>query len=92
MIEAFEANDMTAQRFQAIANSQQNPQSDLEVSEEEMQNFNSALEEIRVIQSEVVQEQMAAVEDEGMSTERFQEILSAVQQDPELQQRLQSMQ
>ena len=92
MVEAIKDEGMEPNRFNQIARSQQNPQSDLDVSDPEMQQFNSALSEIREIQSEVIEQQKAAVKEEGMAPERFQEILTAVRQDQQLQQRLQSMQ
>ncbi len=92
MVEAIKEEGMEPNRFSQIARSQQNPQSDLDVTDQEMQKFNSALSEIREIQSGIIEKQKAAVKEEGMSPERFQEILTAVRQDQQLQQRLQSMQ
>ncbi len=92
MVEAIKEEGMEPDRFSQIARSQQDPQSDLDVSDQEMQQFNSALGEIREIQSGIIEKQKTAVKEEGMSPERFQEILTAVRQDQQLQQRLQSMQ
>ncbi|HKJ69593.1 MAG TPA: DUF4168 domain-containing protein [bacterium] len=92
MVAAIKEEGMEPNRFSQIAQSQQNPQSDLDVSDQEMQKFNSALTEIREIQSGIIEKQKTAVKEEGMSPERFQEILTAVRQDQQLQQRLQSMQ
>lgn len=90
MIQAIQDEGMKPNRFSQIAQSRQNPQSDLQVSDKEMEQFNNALESIRQIQSEVMQKQISAVKDEGMTPERFQTILNAVRQDQDLQQRLQS--
>lgn len=90
--EAIKEEGMEPDRFSQIARSQQNPQSNLEVSDQEMQQFNSAMSQVREIQSDIIEKQKTAVQEEGMSPERFQEILTAVRQDQQLQQRLQSMQ
>ncbi|MEJ2051169.1 MAG: DUF4168 domain-containing protein [Calditrichota bacterium] len=92
MIQAIKDEGMEPQRFSQIAQSKQNPQSDLKVSPEETKQFNNALESIRQIQSKVMQKQISAVKEEGMTPERFQTILNAVRQNQDLQQRLQSMQ
>ncbi len=64
---------------------------DLDIPEDDVVKFESAYAQIQEIE-EKMQEQLAhAVEDEGMDMDRFQEINMAIQQDPELQQRVQQM-
>jgi len=91
MIQAIQDEGMEPNRFSQIAQSRQNPQSDLQVSDKEMEQFNNALESIRQIQSKVMEKQVSAVKEEGMTPERFQTILNAVRQNQDLQQRLQAM-
>jgi hypothetical protein len=62
---------------------------DLNVSEEDMEKFNRASSSIEEVGQEMDSQLETAIEEEGMSIERFQEINMAVQQDPGLQQRLQ---
>ena len=56
-----------------------------------MEKFESAFEQIQEIEEEMEADLTEAIEDEGMDMDRFQEINMAVQQDPELQQRVQQM-
>jgi hypothetical protein len=64
---------------------------ELEVSSEDMEKFDRAADAISEIELEVESEMTEAIEAEGMERERFMEINMALQQDPELQQRIQQM-
>ncbi|MFP4100429.1 DUF4168 domain-containing protein [Coleofasciculus sp.] len=61
---------------------QETPQ--LEVSQEDLQKFASALEQLQSIEQETQVELVEAIENQGLSVERFQEIALA-QQNPEIQ-------
>lgn len=64
---------------------------DLEVSSSEVAKFENASEQIGEIEQQMEQELITAIEDEGMDLDRYQEIFTAIQADPELQQKMQQM-
>ncbi len=93
MIEAIESQGLTLDRFNEIAQSQQDPsmQGQVDVSGEEVEIFEQAVERITGIRQEADLEMETAVEQEGLNVEEFNLIAQAVQQDPSLQQRVMEM-
>lgn len=91
MVEMMEDEGMDIETFNQIAQSEQTGQStdDLDVSDEEMENFEAISAKIEEEQAGVEEEIEEAVESAGMEMDRFEEINQAIQQDPELQQRIQ---
>ncbi|NBC24454.1 MAG: DUF4168 domain-containing protein, partial [Bacteroidetes bacterium] len=81
-----------AQRFSEIQRGQQNPNSEIDVSEEEMKKFQSASQAVQKIQMDAQQEMQNKLSEVGLTQKRYQEISMMVQSDPELQQKYQSMQ
>ncbi|MBN1755772.1 DUF4168 domain-containing protein [bacterium] len=62
-----------------------------EISDEEQIQLGEAQEALQKIQMDTQQKMIAAVEEGGMSTDRFQSILMAIRSDPSMQQRLQQL-
>ncbi|NMG59603.1 DUF4168 domain-containing protein [Geitlerinema sp. P-1104] len=93
MIEVIEAQGLTIERFNEIAQSQQDPnlQAEVNVSNEEAQVFDQAVERISGIRQEAEMEMETAVQQEGLDVQEFNLISQAVQQDPSLQQRVMEM-
>lgn len=93
MIEVIEAQGLTIDRFNEIAQSQQDPemQAQVDVSNEEAQTFEQAVERISGIRQEAEMEMETAVQQEGLDVQEFNMISQAVQQDPSLQQRVMEM-
>lgn len=91
MIGIVEDEGMDVETYNKIAQAVQMGQSpdETDISEEDMEKFESVSEDIEQVQSEVQQKMSSAVEDAGMDMERFQEINMAVRQDTELQRRVQ---
>lgn len=91
MVAIVEEEGLDVQTYNVIAEARFNGQdeSELEVSSEDLENFNAASSEIEAMQSEVEEKMTKAIEEEGMEMERFMEINMAMQQDQELQQRVQ---
>lgn len=85
--------DMTFQRFQQIMMSKQNPQmaQKIEVSDEEEAVIKEMEPKLQKIQQEANQQQMSAIQDNGLTPQRFQQIAQAVQSDPQMMQRFQQM-
>jgi hypothetical protein len=88
MAEAIEEQGLTVEQFKMMAQTQQNPQAETEMSSEEDEMFQQAAEEIVRIRQEATSEFETAVQEEGLEVEEFYTIAQAVQQDPSLQQRL----
>lgn len=91
MVSAVEENGMTVERFSSIAQSQQNPESNLEVGSEEMKLYEETLALVEKIQIEARSEMEAAINESPLTMERYQEIAMAAQSDMELQKRLQAL-
>ncbi len=98
MIGIIEEEGLDVETYQKIAQSTQMGQSpqgqdqsqDTDISDEEMEKFESASESLQEVQGEIQQEVTTAVEDAGMEMQRFQQISQAAQQDPELRKTIQS--
>jgi len=93
MVAVVESEDLSVETYNMIAESRYMEQSDdqLDVTQEELDKFESASEQIAEMERELDQSVAQAVEQEGMSMDRFMEINVALQQDPALQQRIQQM-
>ena len=64
---------------------------EMEVSDSDVEKFETASELIGEIEEELDIMLIAAIEDEGMELQRFQEVFMAIQTDPGLQQKMQQM-
>ncbi|MFW6347253.1 MAG: DUF4168 domain-containing protein [Cyclonatronaceae bacterium] len=93
MIELVEESGMSVDRFNEILSGMQegNSQEDMDVDDEEMENFDSVIEELEVIQQGVEEKITTKIEENDMEVERFQEINMALQMSPELQEKYQSI-
>ena len=93
MLEVVENEELEVDTYNQIAQALQLGQTveDLDIDEEDMQKFENASAEIVEIEQEMEGKLSEAIESEGMSMERFEEINMAIQQDPALQQRVQQM-
>jgi DNA-binding transcriptional MerR regulator len=92
MVEAIEEQGLTIKEYNELLRQQQQPEgTDSEasnVSEEKQEQFQQADAQIEQIEQEAQADIEAAITDEGLQIERFQEIWIAVRQDPELQQQV----
>lgn len=93
MAEAVEAEDISFERFQILIQAMQNPQmaDEVDVSDEEMSKLQALQPKLMEIQGEAQQEMVAAIEANGLTTQRYQSILMGAQQDPELRLRLEEL-
>lgn len=86
-----EGEDLSPERFSQILQTQQNPQAEApapEVSSEERQKFDQALEKLNTLQQSTRQRMDQALQTQGMERERFSQILAMVRQDASLRQRV----
>lgn len=93
LLQIVEGQGLTPDRFNEIAEAQQNPQAapSVEISDEELQNFEQAANEITAVRQQTQARFQEAVQAEGLAVDQFNQILAAVQQDPELQQEVEQI-
>jgi len=91
MIDIVEGEGIDVETYIQIAEGIQMGQAeeDIDVSESDMEKFRTASASIEEVGQEMDTQLADAIEEVGMSMDRFQEINMAIQQDPELQQRIQ---
>ena len=91
MAQAVQTEGLSKERFIEIRQLQSNPEAEAtsEVSPEELQSFESATSKLTEIQQQAMTEMKAAIESQGLQVQRFNQIMAAVQQDPNLQQEIQ---
>lgn len=86
MLTAVKSNDLSVERFNEI---HQDSGQESDVTPIEMENFSQAVKKIQAIQVETQQKMQNEIMECGISVERYQEILVAVQTSPELLARVQ---
>ncbi len=93
MVEIVDEEGIDVETYNDIMRAQQmgSAEEDLDVSAEDIDNFENAFEQIQEVEQEMEVDIHNAIEEEGIEVERFQEINMAIQQDPELQQRIQQI-
>lgn len=89
--ETIEGEGLTAQQFRDILEAQRNPEIENEASEEELEQFESASEQLVQIQREAQVDMREAVEATGLEVERFQDIFAATREQPELREKVQQI-
>lgn len=88
---AIDEEGLSKNRFRQILQAQRNPEVETDASEEELQKFESATQQLAQIQRDTQSEMREAVMDQGLEVARFQQILSIVREDPQLQKQVQQM-
>lgn len=94
MMSAVEDEGLDVNQFSKIRRAQMSGDStaQAQVSDAELQKFKKAQEEMQKVQQKAQKKVQKKIEKSGISTQRFEEISTAVKQDRELQQKLQNMQ
>lgn len=88
MIKALEAEGISVDRFNAINQAEQNPNKEVEASDDELKKYESAMASIEEIQSDIQMQMKSKMKEAGIKFERYQQIMTMLQTDKELQQRL----
>lgn len=91
MLTAVQESDITVERFNQIAQIQQQGAQELSLSEEEEANFNSALMAVQGIQQAMTQVLQDTIAASTLTVSRFQTIGQAVNTDAALQQKVQQL-
>jgi hypothetical protein len=90
MVAAVEAQGLTVEQFNTIVDNQLNGESGSPspVAETETAQFEAAVESIITIRQEAEVDMQSAIADEGISVERFNQIIDQASQDTDLQQQI----
>ncbi len=91
MVGAIEEEGLDVQQFNQIQQATQAEGEDTEISEEDMAKYQKSMEAIQKVQTEAQDKMKKVIEESGMSMEKYQEIMRAVQEDPAIQAKLQKM-
>ena len=89
MIGLIEDEGLDVETFQKIAEATRTGKSTEDISDSDMEKFESASKSIQEAQGDVQKKIPEAIEEAGMKVERFQQISMATQQDAELRKQLQ---
>lgn len=93
MIAIVQEEGLEVDTYNQILQGLQNGQSpdEMEVSSTDVEKFHTASELIGEVEQDMETKLIAAIEDEGLELDRFQQIFMAIQSDPGLQQKMQQM-
>jgi hypothetical protein len=90
MVGELEKENMEVDRFNEIIQSQQDPESGAKpATEEEIIVIQKITQNFERIQMETQNKMIGKIEETGLTVERYQEIMAALQTDPELQSKVQ---
>ncbi len=85
MMASIEENEITVDRFnEMLMQGQQQGQDAIEATEEELLAFNNAMNEVQQLQQQMQMDMMGAITDEGLDVEKYQGIMQAYEQNPEV--------
>ncbi len=90
IISALGEEDLDVERFNEIQQATQHPDHNIPMTEEEQQNFDAAMEKVHHIQTNAQGEMQQEIEEQGISVQRYQEIVGLIQQTPELMEKFQN--
>jgi len=81
---------MNPRRFQEIQRAQQSQQQNANATDEEMKQYQNIMKEMEAVQSGLQEDMKKAIEDAGLTMQRYQQIANAAQNDTSLMQRIQT--
>jgi len=88
MMAGIESEGLTVDEFNQMFEAMQDPEIEVEATPEEQEAFDNAMEIVNEVQQSAEQEVGEAVEDAGLNFEKYDQIMMAYQQDPEIQERI----
>ena len=89
MIQVVQEQKLDLQRFNEIHQANMDPNKEVETTEAESKQYNIVVAELEEIQPQFQQRMEKLIGESDLSKERYQQLVMALQKDPELQQRLQ---
>lgn len=91
MVVAIENEGLSAERFNEIYEAKMDPEKEVDATEEELEKQDAAMVVIQEIQTASQEKMEEKIKEKGLTMEQFQAIGAQVQQNPELQQKLQAI-
>lgn len=91
MMTLIQDNGLEVARFQEIQKAQTDPNTEVDATEAEMKSHQKIMGELQKMQPQLQTRMEGIIKDNGLTMQRYQEVAAAVQQDRELQQKLQSI-
>ncbi|MFW5757476.1 MAG: DUF4168 domain-containing protein [Bacteroidota bacterium] len=89
MMQSIEENGLSVDRFnEMLMEGQQKGQTEIEASEEEMEAFNESMAQVQQMQQDMQNEMMAAVADNGLEMQQYQEMMQGYEQYPEMKEKV----
>lgn len=85
LVAAVEAEGLTVDDYNAIAEAQQSPETVAEVAPDQAAQFAAAVEQVVALREAAREEMQAAIVAEDLSIDEFEQIMAQAQQDPTLQ-------
>lgn len=82
------AEEMEIQRFNKIHKAQMDPAVDVEMTKEEKESYQEIVSKIEEVQLNFQEQIEKNIKESGLTVERYQQIATRLQTDPELQKRL----
>ncbi|HKK62829.1 MAG TPA: DUF4168 domain-containing protein [Bacteroidales bacterium] len=89
MVNAVKEEGLEVQRYKEILQAQQDPNQEANATNEELKQFETAIQEVGELQAKAEQEMEEKIIAEDLTINRYQEIMALIQNDPELQKRIQ---
>ncbi len=86
-----EEQGMTPQRYAEIAAAENNPQGESDATQEELATAKRISDEVQQINQELEKQAQQIIKEEGLTTEKYQAIGTAIENSPELQKKLNEM-
>lgn len=88
MVKAIEKNNMDIESFNKMYQASQDPEQEVEAGEKEQKQFEAIMMELVQIQQGLQLQMSEAITETGMELEKFEKMMMAYQQDPNLQQKV----
>jgi hypothetical protein len=88
MMKAVTEEDLSVERFNIINQAEQNPNKEVDATDDELKNYQAAMESVEKIQKDIEMQLQTKIKEAGLTLERFQQIANQMKTDKALQQRL----
>ena len=92
MMASIEDNNLSIDRFnEMLMQGQQQGLDAIDATEEEMTAFNNAINQVQQLQQQMQMEMMDAITEEGLDVQKYQGIMQAYEQNPEIQAKIDAL-
>lgn len=89
MVKTVEGEGLEVQRYNEIQQGQQDPNQEVNATDGQLKQYQAAAQQLEEIQVQAQHEIQDKIIEEGLTLNRYQEIVAIVQNSPELQQKVQ---